>query len=68
MRLLTAAVVWAAASAIALYFAWQTKVGPVLVVINSRHGIHLGDVLAFVVAYMWATVLSMALLLPPSRK
>jgi hypothetical protein len=68
MRLLSAAAVWGTATALALWFAWQTKVGPVLVVVNSRHGIHLGDVLAFVVAYAWAGVATMALLLPPSRR
>lgn len=67
MRLLLAAAVWATASAVALAIAWKTKVGPVLFALSSRHGVHLGDIVAFVVAYTWAGITTMALLASPSR-
>jgi hypothetical protein len=67
MRLLLAAAVWGVASAVALTIAWRTRIGPVLFVINSRHGIHLGDIVAFIVAYTWAAVITMALLGSPAR-
>ena len=68
MRLLSLAAVWVVATGVALAIAWKTRVGAVMFSLTSRHGVHLGDIVAFVVAYVWAGVLSMALLVPPSRK
>jgi hypothetical protein len=67
MRLLATALVWAVASAVALAIAWKTKVGPVLFVLSSRHGVHLGDIVAFFVAFVWAGIITMALLGSPAR-
>jgi hypothetical protein len=61
MRFLLALGIWAAATAAALLIAWQTKVGAVIYKLSYRHGIHSGDVLAFLVAWMWATYLTAAL-------
>jgi hypothetical protein len=41
--------VWALAVGVALLFAWQTKIRPILFRVTDRHGVHLGDVVAFAV-------------------
>jgi hypothetical protein len=45
---------WGVAIGVALLLAWQTKVGPVLVPVSDRHGLHLGDVAAALVCAVWA--------------
>lgn len=47
-RLALLIVVWSTAVAVALLLSWQTKVGPTVLVVTERHGVHLGDVVAFV--------------------
>lgn len=64
MRLLILAVVWGMAAAAALFISWQTRVGPVVYAVSQRHGVHLGDLAAFVVAAAWAGVLTLALVAP----
>jgi hypothetical protein len=62
-------VIWGLATAAGLWFAWQTHVGPVIYAFSVRHGIHLGDVVAFVVAYAWAVVLTIGVVgTPPSPR
>ena len=68
MRPLAIVATWLVATAIGLAIAWQTKVGPVLVTWGSRHGLHLGDVVGFVAVYSWASVVTLALLAPRSRR
>jgi hypothetical protein len=48
------AAIWGAALAAALLIAWQTRVGPIVLRVTDRHGVHLGDVAAFEVCAMWA--------------
>jgi hypothetical protein len=55
-------VTWAVATAAALFLSWQTKVGPVVAHVSARHGVHLGDVAAFAIAWSWAAIVSLALL------
>jgi hypothetical protein len=51
-RALTTALVilvWSVAASAVLVVATETAVGPILIKLSRRHGIHLGDALAFVV-------------------
>lgn len=50
--------VWGGATALALLFAHITRVGPA-VHLWSSHGVHLGDVGAFAVAYLVAASLTL---------
>ena len=61
-RALLTLVLWGAASAFALAFAAWTAVGPVLLVITRRHGVHVGDLVALLAAYTVAAVLTRRLL------
>lgn len=61
MRPLLVLAMWVVATLGALAWAWQTKVGPVLVLVSTRHGVHLGDVVGFGIAYSWAAVGTLAL-------
>jgi nitrate/nitrite transporter NarK len=51
-------VVWGAATAFGLAFAAWTAVGPVLLTLTHRHGVHVGDLVAFVAAYSAAAALT----------
>jgi nitrate/nitrite transporter NarK len=53
---------WGAATAFWLAFAVWTAVGPVVLVLTRRHGVHLGDLVALVAAYTAAAVLTRHLL------
>jgi hypothetical protein len=52
------ALVWGAATAFALAFAALTKIGPVVLTLTARHGLHAGDLVALVAAYSEALVLT----------
>jgi hypothetical protein len=67
MRWLAAVLLFCAATVAALWVSAETKVGPTVVVLDQRHGVHLGDVAAFVVAYTWAGMVSLVMLLPDRR-
>ena len=60
-RLALIVAAWATAWAIAALWAWQAKVGPIMVSLSDRHGIHLGDVVGLLVASAWAIVATLAL-------
>ena len=57
-------VLWGAATAFGLAFAAWTAVGPVVLVLTPRHGVHLGDLVALIAAYTVAGVLTRRLLQP----
>lgn len=59
--------VWALATAGALVVARRTYVGRVVYSFDDRHGIHLGDLAAFLVAYAWAAVITIALVGEPPQ-
>lgn len=61
MRWVLCAVVWLLVNAAALLVAAQTKLGPTLLIVSDRHGIHLGDVLAVVVGLVIATTVTVVL-------
>jgi hypothetical protein len=61
-RVLAILVVWGAATAFAAAFAVGTAVGPVLLTLTRRHGVHVGDMVALVAAYTVAAVLTRHLL------
>jgi hypothetical protein len=67
VRWLAVVLVWCAATAAGLWVAAETKVGPVVFVIDQRHGIHQGDLIAFGAAYGCAALLTIALLLGARR-
>jgi hypothetical protein len=69
VRAVLIAAIWVVATAGALVLAWQSRVGPVIYRLSERHGVHLGDVAGFVVAYAWAAVVTIAVVgTPPSRR
>jgi hypothetical protein len=47
---------WATATLLGLVVAGTTRIGPVLFTISGSHGVHLGDVVGFAVAYGAALV------------
>ena len=49
---------WGAATAFGLTFAALTAVGPVLLTLTPRHGVHEGDLVVFAAAYTTAAVLT----------
>ena len=61
-RLLSILLLWGAATAFGLAVARWTSLGPVLLTVTRGHGIHAGDVTAFVTAYGAAAVLTWLLL------
>jgi hypothetical protein len=61
-RLLAILAIWGAATAFGLAFAVGTAVGPVLLTLSRRHGVHVGDLVALVAAYTVAAVLTRYLL------
>jgi hypothetical protein len=68
VRALLILATWGLATAAALFLAWQTKVGPVVARVSAGHGIHLGDVLAFAIAWSWAAIISVILLSASPRR
>jgi nitrate/nitrite transporter NarK len=61
-RALSVLVVWGAATAFGLAFAVWTHVGPVLLTLTHRHGVHVGDLVALLAAYGAAALLTRHLL------
>ena len=55
--------VWGLATLLGLGVAATTWIGPVVLVITSRHGVHLGDLVAFGLAYLAAAVITIGILL-----
>ena len=51
---------WAIATIVGLWIAAETKVGPVLVKVTGKHGLHLGDLAGFLVCWQWAAVVTVA--------
>lgn len=49
--------VWGSATGMALLFARTTRLGPSLP-ISATHGVHVGDLAAFALAYGWAATLT----------
>ncbi|MGH3584811.1 MAG: hypothetical protein ACRDQ0_00670 [Pseudonocardia sp.] len=71
-RVVVVIAVWVLATLVGLAVAATTKVGPVVLTLTHRHGVHLGDLLAFVVAYGAAGLISLWVITPrvarhPSR-
>lgn len=50
-------VVWGSATGMALLFARTTRLGPAFHLWGT-HGVHLGDLAAFALAYAWAATLT----------
>jgi hypothetical protein len=61
---LVVSVLWAAATAFVLAFAAGTAVGPVVLSLTPGHGVHVGDLVALLVAYSAAAVLTRRVLRP----
>ncbi|HWM57457.1 MAG TPA: hypothetical protein VNO83_06460 [Pseudonocardia sp.] len=61
-RLVMVLLVWALAGATVLLTAVDTRVGPILLSLSNRHGVHLGDALVLLVATFVATGLTWLLL------
>ena len=51
-------VVWGLATAVGLLVAVTTKIGPILLQVTPSHGVHLGDVAAFVLSYVVALIVT----------
>jgi hypothetical protein len=50
--------IWSAATLLGLAVAATTRIGPVLFSVSGSHGVHLGDVVAFAMAYGAAIVVT----------
>lgn len=61
-RILLILALWCAATAFGLAFAAWTAVGPVLLTLSPSHGVHAGDLVAFVAVYTVAAALTRPLL------
>jgi len=57
----TVILVWVAATLVGLTVAATTRIGPIVFTLSARHGAHVGDVLAFVVAYGVALAITLRL-------
>jgi hypothetical protein len=57
--------VWGIATVLGLGIAATAKIGPILLTVSARHGVHLGDLLAFGVFYAAALVITLWML--PAR-
>jgi hypothetical protein len=62
LRVAVLAVIWGGAVAVGLAAARLTKLGPILFEVSGRHGVHMGDVLAFAFTFTLAAVCTAALL------
>ncbi|GAA0907462.1 hypothetical protein [Pseudonocardia zijingensis] len=47
---------WGAATLLGLAVAAMTRIGPVLLTVSGSHGVHVGDLIGFTVAYGGALV------------
>jgi hypothetical protein len=56
--------VWVAATLFGLGVAATTKIGPIVLTVSARHGVHLGDLLAFAVSYSAALMITVRMLRP----
>jgi hypothetical protein len=54
-------IVWILATSLALAVAATTKIGPIVLTLTPNHGVHLGDVIAFVLSYVAAAVITVRL-------
>jgi len=54
VRVLLSFAVWVFAFVSCILFVTKTMIGPTIFVFSSRHGLHVGDVVAMAVAPMWA--------------
>ena len=61
-RALSILAVWSVATAVVLAVASLTAVGPVVITLSATHGIHQGDLVAALVAYAGAGLVTMDLL------
>jgi len=57
-RLVVVLAIWTAATALVLAFAAESSVGPVVLTLSRRHGVHLGDLVALAVAYAAALLIT----------
>ena len=57
-------VLWLAATAFGLAFARWTAVGPVLLTLTRGHGVHGGDLVAFLAAYSVSAIMTRRVLRP----
>jgi len=53
--------VWAAATAVALAIAAETRIGPVLISLSRRHGVHVGDIIGVLACYSAALLATRAI-------
>jgi hypothetical protein len=67
-RLVAVVFVWAASAAVVLGTAAFTRIGPVIYVINARHGVHAFDALVAVAAFVVAAPSTVAFLRRPRHE
>lgn len=67
-QLVLVAVTWAAATTFVLAVAAVTDVGRVVFLLSENHGVHAGDILAAIVGFVGAMVLTVRILWPRRRR
>lgn len=61
-RMLIIAVVWVGATLFGLAVAAATRIGPVVLKVSTNHGVHFGDIVAFVGSYIVALLVTLVVL------
>lgn len=60
-RRVTVVAAWVLATLLGLGVAATTRIGPTVLTLSTNHGVHLGDVVAFAVAYAAALMITLRL-------
>jgi hypothetical protein len=65
LRYLVALGAWVVAGYVALWFAANTKIGPVVAIVSTTHGVHEGDIVILVAGAAVASMITVAALRSP---
>ena len=60
LRYLVALGAWLVAGYVALWFAANTKIGPVVAIVSTTHGVHEGDVVILIAGAAVASMITIA--------
>ncbi|WP_214371330.1 hypothetical protein [Pseudonocardia sp. H11422] len=68
-QLVLIATTWVGATGVALLVAAETKLGPIVLDLTKRHGVHLGDLVAVAVCFITALLITSRIVHPtPERQ
>jgi hypothetical protein len=61
-RAIVVVLVWAAATLLGVVVAMTTTIGPIVLSVSARHGVHLGDLVTFAAGYAAAALITLRIL------